>query len=251
MSLAKLTTISSTKVLWLLGLVVLFGIGWHYQSAREDNTTMLVQNPKINDFYFIDYFRFDPNSHPIYRYTLLRAVEVDNQSVTLQRGNISQRQKGGARSQLKGDRAMLEGFFSKDTITLSRRELVTLVQSDIIYDVRRAENLTIDGWLVARPSQPKGYVHQVNQDNQQGIAYYRGEDGYDRDYKNAFDAFKKAAQANDPAGQLNLAEMYRDGMGTNKDTEQALYWFEQAASQGYGDAKWQYKKPNETKASKN
>ncbi|MFT4928180.1 MAG: hypothetical protein ACI8WB_004299 [Phenylobacterium sp.] len=135
---------------------------------------------------------------------------------------------------------MLEGFFSSDTLTLSHAKLASLVESEIIYDVRRAENLAIDGWLVGRPSQPKVYMYQANPDNQQGVALYRGEDGYERDYIGAFEAFSKAAQAHYAAGQTNLAEMYRDGVGTSKDQQQALYWFKKAAEQDYEKAQTQY-----------
>ncbi len=222
-------------------LLILLGLGvWQYNSSQHQTIVALAQDPQVNDFYFIDYYQFDTTSHPMYRHTVLNVTALDEQNITVRRGNISQSQKGSPRSQLKADRAVLDGFFSNKTLTLSRAQLAELVEKRIIYNVRRPENLSIDGWLVSLPAQPKVYVHQVNPDNQLGIAYYRGEDGLYKDYQSAFDAFRKAAEAGDAAGQTNLAEMYRDGLGTKVDHQQALYWFKQAAGQDYYGAKQKY-----------
>ena len=226
-----------------MGIVVLMlfaAMTWNdYQQAREIEY-QLVSEPRINDFYFVDYFAYDDKSHPKYRYTVLKATEVDEHNVTLQVGNIFRSRKGNARDQIKSDRAMLDGFFSKNSITLSRDELTAMVSQETIYEVRRPKNLQIDGWIVIPPGKVEEYQHHVNPDNQEGIALYRGEDGYYRDYEGAFAAFTKAALADDAAGQLNLAEMYRDGLGTQQNHQKALQWFKAAADKDYSNAQHEY-----------
>ncbi len=50
------------------------------------------------------------------------------------------------------------------------------------------------------------------------------------DFKTAVEQFKIAAQQGDPLAQQNLAVMYNNGFGVEKDTQKASYWFEQSAS---------------------
>jgi hypothetical protein len=224
--------------LFLLMLMMAFQYNAYQQQAKITNT--MVANPQVNDFYFVDYLGFDPESHPKFRYTVLKTVEVDENNITLQVGNIFKSRQAPAREQIKSDRAMLDGFFSTKKITLNKAQLAELVQSDIIYEVRRPKNLKIDGWIVVNVPKPDLYVYRVNADNQEGISLYRGENGYERDYVGAFEAFTLAAKASDAGGQTNLAQMYRDGLGTIKNIELALYWFEQAALQDYSQAREQY-----------
>ena len=166
---------------------------------------------------------------------------MENDVVTLQVGNVLKSTKGTARDQVKSDRAMLDGFFSSRIITLHKSALAELVATGVIYESRRPENLTIDGWLVVTPAPPQTFEYKVNQDNQDGISMFRGENNFNRDYFGAFAAFNRAAQAGHALGQHNLAEMYRDGLGTKADLAQAIYWFEQAALQGYVPAQEQHK----------
>jgi hypothetical protein len=234
-----------SKNLGMLVLILVAGLSYYGYQARKLSQQQVVQailtEPKVNDFFFIDYYRFDVKTHPKYRYTVLKATAVENDIVTLQVGNVLKSRQGNAHDQIKSDRAILDGFFSSRQLTLSTAELAELSAKDIIYEVRRPKNLAIDGWLVIAPQQPKMFVYKVNQDNQDGISMFRGENGYYRDYIGAFEAFTRAAQNKDAAGQHNLAEMYRDGLGTKRDVVQALFWFEQAAKQGYSTAIEQYK----------
>ncbi len=54
------------------------------------------------------------------------------------------------------------------------------------------------------------------------------------DYSQAFKICTDMANANDPFGQCRLARMYRDGHGTDKDTEAALYWYGRAVVKNTG-----------------
>jgi TPR repeat protein len=50
--------------------------------------------------------------------------------------------------------------------------------------------------------------------------------------KKAFNFYHKAAKLGDKVGQFNTANMYKHGVGVEKNVEQALYWYGQAAQQG-------------------
>lgn len=51
-------------------------------------------------------------------------------------------------------------------------------------------------------------------------------DGDDASHEEAFCYFEMAATMGNEWGQLYVAEMYYEGIGTTKDDELALYWFE-------------------------
>ena len=61
-----------------------------------------------------------------------------------------------------------------------------------------------------------------------GIMYMNGW-GTDPDLEKAISYFIKSAQAGIPDGQLMAGYIYKDGLGTEKDTEAAIRWFSMAA----------------------
>jgi TPR repeat protein len=68
-------------------------------------------------------------------------------------------------------------------------------------------------------------------DNKAGkLAYEAG------DYETAFSLWKIEAEKGNPKAQFSLAEMYRDGVGVEKNHKDALRWFMAAAENGYLDA---------------
>jgi TPR repeat protein len=61
-------------------------------------------------------------------------------------------------------------------------------------------------------------------------AYERG------DYATAFDEFTDAARRGHAAAQVSLGWMYAQGLGVDRDQQQASYWYRQAADRGNRDA---------------
>ena len=57
-----------------------------------------------------------------------------------------------------------------------------------------------------------------------------------RDFKQAADAFEKAAQGGIPEGAYNLGVCYQNGDGRPQDAQQRLRWFALAAEGGHGQA---------------
>jgi hypothetical protein len=57
----------------------------------------------------------------------------------------------------------------------------------------------------------------------------QGNDGAAPDYAKAFDLAAKSAQQGDITGQLELANLFREGKGTAPDPVKAKYWLDQAA----------------------
>ena len=67
---------------------------------------------------------------------------------------------------------------------------------------------------------------------QVGESYAAGK-GVERDLKLAAEWYRKAAEKGSVAGQIHLAELYRDGgQGFARDMAQAAAWYRKAAEQG-------------------
>ncbi len=69
-----------------------------------------------------------------------------------------------------------------------------------------------------------------------GLNYARG-DYVKQDYYQAFSLFHKAARANHPSAQYELANLYSSGNGTKKNLSQAYYWMYISAFNANPDAK--------------
>lgn len=69
------------------------------------------------------------------------------------------------------------------------------------------------------------------------IAYmYEGGLGVQKDYKEAFVWYEKAAAKGQVTAQFNLAYLYKNGLGIAKDNKQAAFWYEKAANNGFAPA---------------
>ncbi|GBB87800.1 hypothetical protein RclHR1_01430009 [Rhizophagus clarus] len=58
----------------------------------------------------------------------------------------------------------------------------------------------------------------------------------EQDYEKAIELYHKAANSGHSYAQYNLALMYEYGKGTEKNINQAIYWYEKSAKQGDQDA---------------
>ena len=58
------------------------------------------------------------------------------------------------------------------------------------------------------------------------------------DYTTAFKVLEPLAKKGDATAQHNLAVLYQEGLGTQADAKQALYWYEKAAAQGEPEAQF-------------
>jgi TPR repeat protein len=69
------------------------------------------------------------------------------------------------------------------------------------------------------------------------MAMLNAKDAYQRkDYKQAADWFRVAAEQGDVKGQYNLGLFYNEGKGVPQDYNQAAEWFHKAAEQGLAQA---------------
>lgn len=70
-----------------------------------------------------------------------------------------------------------------------------------------------------------------------GFMYYEGQ-GVEKDRREAFRWFERAARKRLALAQYNVGMMYADGQGVMQDYAQAVYWYGQAAAQGFAEAQF-------------
>jgi TPR repeat protein len=73
--------------------------------------------------------------------------------------------------------------------------------------------------------------------------YYLGE-GTKKDLAKAFIMAKNSAELGIEKAQYNLAQMYEKGIGTYKDYERAVYWYEKAIDNNYVEGELYYRLGN-------
>ena len=70
-----------------------------------------------------------------------------------------------------------------------------------------------------------------------GFMYYEGQ-GVEKDRREAFRWFERAARKGLALAQYNLGMMYADGQGVMQDYSQAVNWYGRAAGQGFAEAQF-------------
>ena len=89
-------------------------------------------------------------------------------------------------------------------------------------------------WLNPSDSKPKVYSDAELKD-----LYKKGDEFYyKKQYPEAVECYRKAAEQGYAAAQNDLGYMYRNGYGVTKDYGEAVRWYHKAAEQGYATAQY-------------
>jgi len=78
-------------------------------------------------------------------------------------------------------------------------------------------------------------IESLSEINQRGADYFHG-NGVEQSNEQAVYWYRQAAEQGYALAQDNLGWMYGTGTGVPRDDEQAVYWFRQAAEQGFANA---------------
>ena len=128
----------------------------------------------------------------------------------------------------RSDNFVQQGYFFQKPVELNRSEVIELFERGTIYNAFRPHAMKLFGGFVTKPKKLSPLYKGFHLDgaNQDGIAFYQ-----DYDYESALEAFTKSAEQGDSWGQLNLAQMYLAGEGTEKNIERAVFWLKKSLSQ--------------------
>ncbi|WP_440903588.1 tetratricopeptide repeat protein [Catenovulum sp. SX2] len=247
----------STRSIWfkiVVGLLLILSCitySWYAQKIDKEQAMNWLAQPQVNDFYHADFALMQAKYWPDellddhYKYGLLKVVAVTPENLGVVRSRYTYSTQRHIIKAIRGDKLILQQYFSSQMFWLPRNELADYFQQQLLYTIDRPiDNRHLYGGIVVLPHGSK--LKQRTRDNGKklndlAIDYYRGESGV-QDFKKAFELFTKAAEMGHTFAQVNLAEMYRDGEGTDENLDKAQYWFEMAAKQGNQTAKQSLKK---------
>ena len=211
---------------FLLLWIVTFFYQQHLDTEAQKKNYLSA--PKLYDTYLVQTDKFTHEPWTLTNLKIAQVISFDAQFTTFQVSNYSYKRNNSITLAMRTSQLVQNDYFSTKTITLPRNEIKRLYKDDVIYDVLRPYANSLYGGFVMFPPKPKPLYKglKLDKNNQQGIIYFK--DGL---FVEAFDSFKLAAEAGSQWGQLNLAQMYRDGEGAEQNHQQAIYWYKKAIEQ--------------------
>jgi tetratricopeptide (TPR) repeat protein len=222
-----------------VGLILLLWVMVYFFQQYTDNQALkysYLNNPQAFDTYLVHADKFTHEPWTLTNLKVAQVLSFDEQFITFQVSNYSYKRNRGITTAMRTSLLVQRDYFSTNTITLPRDEVKRLYDSDVIYDVLRPHANSLYGGFVMFPPKPKPLYKglKLDKNNQQGIMYFK-----DGQFEEALESFKLAAESGSQWGQLNLAQMYRDGQGAGKNTQQAIYWYKKAIAQGNSKAAYE------------
>tara|TARA_R110000744_G_scaffold11518_3_gene34885 strand:+ start:223 stop:1038 length:816 start_codon:yes stop_codon:yes gene_type:complete len=216
---------------YFIGTFLLLWIITFFYQQHLDNEAQkqnYLSTPKLYDTYLVQADKFTHEPWTLTNLKIAQVISFDAQFTTFQVSNYSYKRNNSVTLAMRTSQLVQNNYFSTNTITLPRNEIKRLYNDEVIYDVLRPYANSLYGGFVMFPPKPKPLYKglKLDKNNQQGIIYFK--DGL---FVEAFDSFKLAAEAGSQWGQLNLAQMYRDGEGIAQNHQQAIYWYKRAIEQ--------------------
>jgi hypothetical protein len=136
-----------------IGVIFLFLLYFGYTGYQHQERMALLNEPKVNDFYFVDYHLIDSSSDAGFRYLPLKISAIDGEMFTFKVGNIGYTEKTPITEHVKFDMAIKRIFFRENDFIASRQLILDWADQGIIYDVARPDNIYINGWIVMHLSE--------------------------------------------------------------------------------------------------
>ena len=221
-------------------ILIVFTLLYFYTqfSAQAAQQQAMLDAPQAYDTYLVKADKFAQEPLRPENLKVAQILEFDDKYITFQISNYRYKRNRGITMAMRTSLLVQRDYFSSKTLTLPRTEVQRMVDEGIIYNVLRPYAYSLYGGFVMFPPRPKPLYEGVklNKHNQQGINYYK-----DDLFEDALASFLLAAEEGSQWGQLNTAQMYRDGEGVEKNLAQAIYWYQQAAKQNNHKAKVQLK----------
>jgi hypothetical protein len=119
----------------MIGAVAAFAITMGF--VEENDTDIFLASPQINDLYVFSSEKFTED--PKYPCVIMKIVNIDPDSVSLQLGSMIYKNISGASEAIREGEVNKEGYFSEMQFKLSKAELVSFKGSGMIDSVKRRE----------------------------------------------------------------------------------------------------------------
>jgi len=235
MSLGNKEIFRDVRFIGAFILLVLASSFYFYKTIQKNKEAdAYLANPKVNDFFFIDYSKYGVETRPNERYRLARLVDITGEWYTVVYGNYFYSYPNKIEDSFRFEQVTNQRYFEKKRYEYSKNQLTAMKRNGKIVSVLRPQAGMLFGSDVTMKTDklPRGVYFPGARENSAGEEFLSAIN-QSGNYQLAYDKFKESADKGFPKGQVNLGEMYLTGDHGEKSYEKALYWFEQAAIQSY------------------
>lgn len=228
-----------TFILCSLCLVIFFQQKADKTSQAEN--LAIIQSPKINDIYFLDFRLLSDKLRPHQKYRIAKVVDITGDVITLIYGRLLYNNERAAINSIKFGQLRYSGYFESYRYNLTHQEIQAMYENGSIYSAKRPFRKKLYGNFIAPDIKPESTNPLIygKKENTRGLASLNNLYS-EKHLQQAFELFQQSAQLGYAKGQVNLAEMYINGQHVKQNLKQALYWLEQASLQSYKPAILKY-----------
>jgi len=230
-----------TVVLLFFVLLYLGFLKYDSYKTEENQTLTIIENPKVNDIYFLDFRLLSNKLRPHEKYRIAKVVDITGDIVTLVYGRFFYQFQNAAITTIQYGHLSYKDYFEPKRYDISHNTIKNMYNEQAVYLAKRPIRNKLFGNLVGpeKVKEPIDYLTYGRKENIKGEAFLK-EQFSETNLKTAFELFHDSSNLGYAKGQVNLAEMYINGQYVDKDFEQALYWLKQASFQSYKPAILKY-----------
>jgi TPR repeat protein len=228
-------------VLVILAVTAVAGSLFYQEVKSNEQTKAIVAAPQLNDLYYVDFRVIKDNLRPAEKFRMAKVSDITGDVVTINFSSYFYLQEHELNEAIRYAQLRYEKFFQEKRHNYKITELQSLVESGAIVLARRPVSDMLDGNVVVPDShfESSSVFIPGKKENFAGLEYLKLNKDSDKAAL-AFEKFEESADLGFAKGQVNLAQMYLNGLGVEKDLHESLAWLKQASLTAYEPAILKY-----------
>jgi len=231
----------TVSVLILLLILYFCYVKYEAFETEKAQTRDIILNPLVNDIYFLDFRLLSKKLRPNEKYRIAKVVDITGDIVTLLYGGYFYQRQHAAINSIQYGQLSFKDYFQPKRYDIPHHMIKEMLDKQAIYLAKRPVRNKLYGNLVGPEKRITATNHFIygKKENIKGEAFIK-EQYSETNLESAFEFFQLSSNLGYAAGQVNLAEMYINGLYVERDLNQALHWLKQASLQSYKPAILKY-----------
>ena len=225
----------------ILAAVAVAASLFYKDQQLSEQTKAIVAEPQLNDLYYVDFRVIKDNLRPTEKFRMAKVSDITGNVITVNFSSYFYLQEHELNEAIRYAQLRFEKFFQEKRHNYTIKELKSLVTSGAIVLARRPEGNMLDGNVVVPDShfESNSIFIPGKKENFAGLEYLKFAKSADKATL-ALTKFQESAELGFAQGQVNLAQMYLNGIAVEKDLQKSLEWFKQGSLQAYEPAILKY-----------
>lgn len=237
---------TALKMVAMIGVVLSLLLLLHSlktpQKHNDSQTRAIITAPQIKDIYFFDNKQLNANTRPYENIRIAKVIDITGDIVSIIYGDFLYPNHYSTVKGIKYSQLSYPDYFQPKRFNFTIDELIAMHDSGVIYLAKRPVNNKLFDRAVGPEYTPEPYHFfiQGNKENAKGEAFLKLKHSETK-YDDAYELFTQSAQLGFAKGQVNLAQMYLNGLVGEPDFTKTLYWLKQASLQSHKPAIYKYR----------